>query len=90
MAKITPKTTIHTALITAFTLTAALLWRDTIVAVIEYLVPPKEKVIYEFLVAIIATMILILAIYIIFKTESEARHLSKLIQKRKKLKKKRK
>ena len=89
MTNITFKTAIHTALISAFTLTAAFLWRDAIVATIEAFVPPAEKVFYEFMVAIIATVILVLAILIIFKTESEAKHISYMIQKRKKSKKKR-
>jgi|APSaa5957512576_1039674.scaffolds.fasta_scaffold75352_1 hypothetical protein len=82
MTKITPKAAVHTALITAFTLTAAFLWRDAIVAAIIYFVPPNRVILYEFIIALIATLILILAVYLIFKTESEAKHISILIQKK--------
>lgn len=88
MGKISSKTAIHTALISAFTLTAALLWGDAIIAAIKQFVPPQNLLFYEFVVAIIATLLLILAIYLIFKTESEVEHISLIIKKRRKKKKK--
>ncbi len=88
MGRITAKTAIHTALISAFTLTAALLWRDAIVAAIKKFVPAQDIVLYEFIVAIVATLILILAIYLIFKTEAEAKHISLVIKNRRKRKRK--
>ena len=63
---------IHTSIITAFSLAAALIWKDVIMDAIKYVVPPGEMLFYKFLAALIATGIVILAIYIILKTEQEA------------------
>jgi hypothetical protein len=63
---------IKTSLITAFTIAAALIWKDVIIEIIEVLVPPAEELFYKILTALIATFFIIIAIYLTVKTESEA------------------
>lgn len=62
---------IKTAVVTAFTLAAALIWKDVISHAIEVLFP-TSILLYEFLAAIIVTILAIIAIYLILKTEVSA------------------
>ncbi|MBL7052101.1 MAG: hypothetical protein ISS01_03345 [Nanoarchaeota archaeon] len=87
---------VKTSIVSAFTLTAAFIWRDVIIDAIE-LYFPTSTIFYEFLAAIVVTIFVIIAIYITLKTESEAEHLFKKYQNfyksekvEKKLKKKKK
>lgn len=72
MVEVTVTNIVKTSIVTAFTVAAALIWRDVIVDIIELFVPPREEVFYKLLAAIIATILVIMAIYVILKTESEA------------------
>ncbi len=80
----TPTTSqiIQTSIITAFTIAAALIWKDVIVEFIELLVPPPTGLIYKFIAAVIATLLVVIAIYALLKTESEAEKVIKEIKKR--------
>jgi hypothetical protein len=68
-------TVIRTGIITAFTFVTALIWKDVLISAIEKFFPASDALKYEFYLAIIATFILILIIYIVFKTESEIEYL---------------
>ncbi len=70
MAKITVGGIIKTSIVTAFTIATALIWKDVIVESIE-LIFPAEQLLYKFLTAILATVITVIAIYIILKTQKE-------------------
>ena len=78
---------VKSALITAFSIAAALLWRDFIVSAIAQFVP-QNALQYEFLAALIATVLIVVVIIIIFKTEEEAQSFYKLYKKNGKKKKK--
>lgn len=73
MSAITTSHIIQTSIVTAFTIAAALIWKDVIVEFIELIVPPPTGLIYKFIAALIATVFVILAIYAVLKTESEAK-----------------
>ena len=60
-----------TAVVSAFTIAAALIWRDVITEAIELFFPAQELQ-YKFFVAIIATVIAFIGIYIFLKTEHGA------------------
>ncbi len=75
------KTIIQTAIVTAFTIAAALIWRDAIIEIIEQLVPPGEEVFYKIVAALIATVVAIIAIYLFVKTEEEAEYVLKKLKK---------
>ncbi len=62
---------IKTAVVTAFTLAAALIWKDVISHAIEVLFP-TSILLYEFIAAIIVTILAIVLIYLILKTEVSA------------------
>ena len=89
-------TVIRTGIITAFTFVTALIWRDVLTSAIKKFFPAQDAFKYELYLAIIATFILILVIYIVFKTESEIEYLvgrvkrSEAKKKKKKIKKKNK
>jgi len=72
MNKFKAKNVIKTALISAFTIATAFIWRDVVIALIEKFVPPSDELFFKLLTAIIATFILIFAIYIFLSTESQA------------------
>jgi hypothetical protein len=87
MAKITIGGIIKTSIVTAFTIAAALIWKDLVTQIIERFVPPGEKLLYNFIAAILATIVVIIVIYIILKTESEVEVVFKKLKKNKKNKK---
>ena len=72
MPKLDPKQIIHTAIISAFTFVTALIWRDVILDFIKVFVPPSNQLLYKFLTALIATIIIFLIIYLFVKTEHKA------------------
>ncbi len=59
---------IKTAVVTAFTIAAALIWKDVITHTIEALFP-TSILLYEVIAAVIVTILVIIAIYLILKTE---------------------
>ena len=84
MTKLSIHRVIKTSIVTALTLTAALIWKDAIMDLIDYIVPPKEAIFYEFLTAIIATVIVVVALYIVLKTDEETEYVIKKIKKKSK------
>jgi hypothetical protein len=70
--KSTIRETIHSSIIAAFTIAAALIWKDVIVGAIEVFVPPSEALFYKFVSAVAATVLVIFGIYVLSKTEAEA------------------
>lgn len=75
---------VNTSIITAFSIAAALIWKDVIVDFINIIVPPREQLFYKFLAAVIATLIVIIAIYFILRAESKAERIFRFIKKRNK------
>ena len=71
-----PKTTItnivNASIITAFTLAAALIWKDVIMGIIEVFVQGENRLLYQFVAAVIATALVAIVIITILKTEREA------------------
>jgi hypothetical protein len=63
---------VKTALITAFTIAAALIWKDVIMNSLALLFPAAQEIYFQVFTAILATVIVITAIYVTVKTEEEA------------------
>ncbi len=82
MANTTIPHIIQTSIVTAFTIAAALIWKDVIIEFIELIVPPPTGLLYKFIAAIIATVFVIVALYAVLKTESEATKVIKEIKKK--------
>ena len=72
MVKTTIESIITTSIITAFTIAAALIWKDVIIGVIELFLPTSDELLYKLVAAILATIFVIIAIYLILKTEYKA------------------
>lgn len=72
MSKITIRHIIKTSIVTAFTIAAGLIWKDVIIDSINLVFPPSDQLLFKLLAAIIATIFVIIAIYVMLKTESEA------------------
>ena len=72
MPKIAFGHVIQSSIVTAITLTAALVWKDILIEFIELIVPPDKELFYKAIAASIITALLIVAIYPLLKTESEA------------------
>ena len=72
MPKITISNIIQTSIVTAFTIAAALIWKDVIIEFIDLVFPSEGALFYKFLAAILASVLVVLAIYAILQTESEA------------------
>ena len=71
MAKVTIKEIISTSIVTAFVIAAALIWKDVISEAIELIIPSGEQLTYNFIAAVIATVFVVIAIYIILKAQKE-------------------
>lgn len=83
MPKITVSNIIQTSIVTAFTIAAALIWKDVIVEFIEMVVPSGGALVYKFIAAILATAFVVVAIYAVLETESEADRMIKKMKGRK-------
>ncbi len=89
MDEITIHSIVKTAVISGFTIAAALIWKEFLVDFIEYLIPVQEQLMYKFGVAVLATVIAIVSIYVILKTEEETEIvIERLTHRNKKLKEK--
>ena len=82
MPKITVSNIIQTSIVTAFTIAAALIWKDVIVEFIELVFPSGGALLYKFIAAILATGLVIVAIYAVLETESEADKVIKRMKRR--------
>lgn len=69
------KDIIRSSIITAFTIAAALIWKDVITAVIATMVPAGEELLYQVFAAIGATVLVILGIYLFIRTEERAEYM---------------
>lgn len=71
-----PKTSIthivNASIITAFTLAAALIWKDVIIGVIEQFVGEENRLLYQFIAAVLTTILVAIVIVLMLKTEQEA------------------
>lgn len=83
MEKVTISWIIKTSIITAFTIAAALIWKDVITDFINLLVQPGEELFYKFIAAVLATIFVVVAIYIILKTESETKFFIRKLRRKK-------
>lgn len=77
MEKVEVKEIIKTSIITAFTIAAALIWKDVIVDFINVVIPPSNQLVYKLLAAILATIFVVIAIFLVVKTEDEAEYVVK-------------
>lgn len=84
MKKVKIGEVIKAAILSAFTIATALIWKDIIMEAIALFFDKKDQIIYEIITALIATFILIIAISIILKTEDEAEYIVKKIKDRRK------
>ena len=72
---------IEQAVIYGFTLVVAFFWKDVIEEFIEVIVPPSEELFAKFITAILATVLIIIMIYSILRTEKHAEKMLKQIKK---------
>jgi hypothetical protein len=63
---------VKTSIVTAFTIAAALIWKEVIIEGIEKFFPSGDIFYYKIIAAAIATVIVVIVIYVILKTEEEA------------------
>lgn len=68
---------IKSAIVTAFSIAVALIWKDLIIETIELFFPASEAFYFKILIAVIATIVLIIIIYTVLKTENEAEQIFK-------------
>ena len=72
---------VEQAVITGFTLVVAFIWKDIIEEFIEVIVPPGEELFAKFITAILATILVVIMIYIILRTEKQAEKMLQQIKK---------
>jgi len=70
---------VKTSIVTALTIAAALIWKDFIENLIKTFVEPSQALKYQFIAAIIATIFVIISIYLILQAESEVEHLEHFV-----------
>ncbi len=71
MNKVTIGGIIKTSIVTAFTIATALIWKDVIMDSIHKFFPAKDLLFYEFLVAVFATIAVVILLYLILRAEDE-------------------
>jgi len=81
MSKITVKWIIQTSIVTAFTIAVALIWKDVFDELMQLIIPSGPRLFSKFIAAIIATIIAIVAIYIILEAQSETEIVFKKLKK---------
>ena len=60
---------IRGAIISAFTIAAALIWKDFFTAAIERFIPPNDQLLTQFVAAAIATIAIIIALRLFLRAE---------------------
>jgi hypothetical protein len=73
---------IKTSIVTAFTIAAALIWKDVITETINKIIPPGDRLVFKFIAAILVTILVVIAIFVILKTESSAENIFRRFRKR--------
>lgn len=73
---------IKTSIVSAFTFAVALIWKDVIVDFMEFIFPESNYLFYSFLTAVFATVLVIIAIFLILKAERETEIITGRIIKR--------
>jgi VanZ family protein len=84
MTKVTIKSIIKTSIVTALTIATAFIWKDVIIETIELFLPPREELFYKFIAAVLSTVLVIITIYAVLKTESKAEVVIKRFKHKKK------
>ncbi|MFH1325462.1 MAG: DUF5654 family protein [archaeon] len=79
MGKVTIGGIVQTSIVTAFTIAAALIWKDIFTEFVEIFFP-QDILFYKFIAAIIATVFVILAIYVTLRTEQGAEEIVRTIK----------
>lgn len=79
MGKVTIGGIVKTSIVTGFTIAAALIWKDIFTEIVE-MIFPQEVLFYKFIAAIIATLFVILAIYLTLRTEQSAEDMVRAIK----------
>ena len=69
MKKIKVNDIVERAIIPAFTIATAFIWKDVILDFIKEIVPQNNLLLYKFFTAILSTLIIMVIIYFILKTE---------------------
>jgi len=69
MKKIKASDIIERAIIPAFTIATAFIWKDVILDFIKEIVPQSDLLFYKFLTAVLATIFIMGIIYVILRTE---------------------
>ncbi|MBN2422250.1 hypothetical protein JXB41_03410 [Candidatus Woesearchaeota archaeon] len=74
------------AIIPAFTIATAFIWKDVILDVIEMFVPQGKDIYYKLLAATLSTLLIVVIVFIILQTESTAEnYFDKIKNKNKKI-----
>jgi hypothetical protein len=63
---------VRSAMVTAFTIAVALIWKDVIVSAIDTFIPPGDELHAQFFAAVIATALVIVAIKVFVNAEEKA------------------
>lgn len=84
MSGVSVQEIIATSVISAFTIATGLMWKDVIAGLIQLLVPLSEELFFQLLAASLATVVSVVAIYTILKTEHKAETAVKKIKYKKK------
>jgi len=84
MARITAGKIIKTSIVSGLTIATALIWKDVILEVIAVIMPLKDQLLFNFTAAVLATIFIVILIYIFLKTEDEFEFIIRKIKKKQK------
>ena len=66
-AKLNFRGVVATAIISSFGFVIALFWRDAITATINKIIPEGEELFYQYLAALVVTIVAVVVIYLVSK-----------------------
>lgn len=63
---------VHSSVVTAFTIAAALIWKDVFTEIVNAVLPPADHLLAQIVSALIATVLIILALKLFLSGEKKA------------------
>ena len=71
---------VRDAIISAFSIAAALIWKEFIIEFIEQVIPEQSQLVFKFMTAVAATIVVMIIIFFFLKTEKKAYRIIKEVK----------
>ena len=79
---VTFKSILETSIVPGFTIAAALIWKDVIVNGLQRIWPTDGQLLSQVVAALVATVLVVVAVYLLLGTEEEAEKMLRRLRKK--------